>query len=122
MTEIESFIKQFKEYDQADVLRDTFRRGQCYWFAYILKGRFPAGRILYEPVEGHFVFRLDGRTYDITGDITGDYAVGQCFWSEYAALDRPSILYGCVLKKDPAAPANIDTLSSDDNLSTTGYV
>ena len=84
--EIRRFIKHF------DGAQDVFINGCCYWFARILNGRFSAmlandmhvGYILYEPVEGHFLFGVadvrelhgDDRAfeyYDIRGNVTRLY-------------------------------------------------
>ena len=41
--------------------------GNCYWFALILKERFPLAEIYYLPVEGHFITQIDRNFYDWTG-------------------------------------------------------
>ena len=58
---------------------DVFLHGCCYWFAWILENRFllvgfpniPA--IYYEPVEGHFVTKIENRFYDVRGDVSDLY-------------------------------------------------
>lgn len=65
------FIGHFRDCEQ------TFRFGCCYWFALILQKRF--GRdceveIMHEPICGHFLTVIDGRRYDIRGDVTDIYA------------------------------------------------
>ena len=73
-----NFIKHFKGSE------DTFLHGCCYWFAWILWSRFmPFLRIVYEPIEGHFLVESDvvlyasdefGHCfYDIRGDVTELY-------------------------------------------------
>ena len=42
--------------------------GNCLWFAHILASRFDGGRIVLDPVVGHFMFERDGRFYDWTGE------------------------------------------------------
>lgn len=44
--------------------------GNCYYFALILKDRFPGGAIYYDVVYGHFVYCINGRYFDWSGEIT----------------------------------------------------
>lgn len=92
------FIRQFRAYEQNNVLEDTFRKGFCYWFAYILAGRFPGAQIMYEPIEGHFITEIGGRLYDVRGDVTDLYPAPQKFYSEEYCCESPTILKGCILK------------------------
>lgn len=41
--------------------------GNCYWFAYILKARFPILEIYYLPASGHFICGYNNEYYDWTG-------------------------------------------------------
>lgn len=66
----------------------TFLNGCCYWFAFILHTRF-GGKIAYEPIEGHFVTEINGRLYDVRGDITDSYK------------DKPLLDWECYKDKDP---------------------
>ena len=69
---IERFINDFKKFETDDVLVKTFTEGYCYYFVLILKHRFPNGNICYtNPF--HFIFNLDNKFYDITGDCTDKY-------------------------------------------------
>lgn len=78
---IEDFIKGFQTKETIDL----FSCGKCYWFAYILKGRFPHLDICYDPVEGHF-FCFDGKKgYDITGSFTPTKYVK---WDTYEQIDN----------------------------------
>lgn len=43
--------------------------GNCYYFALILKDRFPNGSIWYDVTYGHFMYRANGRFYDWSGEI-----------------------------------------------------
>lgn len=71
MTEAEAFIRRFH---LAPSVREVFTCGCCYWFAYILCGRFPdESRLMYDPVANHFAAEIRGKPYDITGDVTGQY-------------------------------------------------
>lgn len=96
---IEDFIEKFKQFEQNNVLLDTFTGGFCYWFAVILAERFSGGQILYEPVEGHFVTRIASRYYDIRGDVTEQYE-GKEFYDEQTCVETDSILRGCILKTE----------------------
>ncbi len=96
----------------ADVLRfismfagceKTFMEGMCYWFAFILTSRFD-GEILYDPIMGHFLARIDGALYDVRGDVTSEYQNWThtlSRWDEYAKNDpkhRERIVQDCILK------------------------
>ncbi len=71
MSDIQTFIRRFHLAQSVD---EVFTGGCCYWFAFILCQRFPGrSRLMYDPVYGHFVTEIDGRLYDITGDVTGQY-------------------------------------------------
>lgn len=94
----DEFIRLFRRYEQNDVLDNTFRNGFCYWFSYILAGRFPGAKIWYEPIEGHFVTEIDGRLYDIRGDVSDLYPAPRNFYSEEYYMTRQSIVDGCILK------------------------
>lgn len=54
----------------------VFLTGCCYWFAWMLDYRFYLEyetRIMYEPVEGHFITKIGNRFYDVRGDVTELY-------------------------------------------------
>ena len=44
-----------------------WQTGNCYYFAVILKERFSSGKIMYDPVDNHFLFRYRGKIYDSKG-------------------------------------------------------
>lgn len=68
-----NFIDEFTNRGTWPQVIDSFTRGNCYWFAYILKGRFPEGTIVYDEIMNHFGFLLDNNIYDITGVVTNKY-------------------------------------------------
>lgn len=73
--DIREFIDMFHQYRDVS---HVFTRGCCYWFAKILHDRFPESKIIYiDPV--HFVTEINGRLYDITGDVTEKY-VGDSYY------------------------------------------
>lgn len=63
--------------------------GNCYYFAVILKARFPEGTILYDQVDGHFVVDIGGTLYDWTGAVRespGPHSY--VAWDEFDDIDR----------------------------------
>lgn len=82
---------------------EIFTGGCCYWFAYILKGRFPDAEFVYLPVTGHFVSRIDNRLYDATGDVTEAFAdEPRIPWDEMDQFDsnvRKSVERDVVFKR-----------------------
>lgn len=60
MTDIIRWISNFKD------AKKTFTEGCCYWFAYILQQRY-GGEIWYDNIIGHFVCKIEGTYYDVTG-------------------------------------------------------
>ena len=69
MDKIYGFINRFKNHSS---VTDAFQYGCCYWFAKILSERF-CGVIVYDDVENHFGTEINGRVFDITGDVTERY-------------------------------------------------
>ena len=60
--------------------------GNCYYFALILKDRFPQGDIYYDVINGHFVFKYEDKYYDWTGLIQPNgYLV---VWSDFDKYDK----------------------------------
>ena len=66
-TEIEQWIKKFK-FIYSDELEYVFTRGNCYYFAVILREHF-GGEIYYLPIENHFIGKINENFYDITGKV-----------------------------------------------------
>lgn len=105
MDEIKKFIDNFKSFGTGKEIVDCFSNGNCFWFAYILKARFPYGRILYIPVDNHFVYTDEDKLYDITGDCTKNYKDKATIdWDVYqyrelgsSHLDR--LIDDCILKR-----------------------
>ncbi len=96
--EIMNFIGKF----QNEGTIKTFTEGCCYWFAEILRRRFP-GLIMYNPIDNHFAFATstDARLYDITGELekTKDWSI----WEEYKRrdnLETERIYRYCINKTD----------------------
>lgn len=77
--------------------------GNCYYFALILKDRFPDGVILYDVIDGHFVTMIGGVMYDWSGivlpeeDETKHFYVEWDKFEDYDELQKQSIISGCIL-------------------------
>ena len=65
--DILNFIEKFKFLEKQTIER-LFTRGNCYYFAIILKERFKYGDIYYLPITNHFVWKYNGKYYDICGE------------------------------------------------------
>lgn len=78
MDRIEEFIKRRFPIDC------DWTGGNCYFFALIIKSIF-SGRIVYNPIDGHFLCYTDGRYYDWTGrrDYSAEYASNFLDWETY---------------------------------------
>ncbi len=92
------FIDRFTMGGKRQQVVDAFTCGCCYWFARILYERFRlygASEIVYDQVENHFGCRIDGRVYDICGDVTEQYD-----WDSWPIQGDPShtnrILRDCI--------------------------
>lgn len=84
-----NFINQFHNLE-------IFSNGMCYWFAHILSHRFN-GRIIYDPIDGHFATLINNNIYDATGNITSK----PCYWILWNPTDAPEdqrIIRDCIYK------------------------
>ena len=61
MNKIEEFINRRFSNDC------NWLSGNCYYFAIILKDRFPEGNIVYDIIDGHFLLKLGRSVYDYKG-------------------------------------------------------
>ena len=95
MNNVEKFIYHFHNLGDTDI-NTVFSRGCCYWFAHILHSRFPDSRIMYDQIANHFAVKIDGRLYDITGDVTDLYQMERwCDIKDEALKQR--IIDQCIL-------------------------
>lgn len=62
-------IEDFKSFDEHHVMESTFLNGYCYDFAYMLQRTY-GGDIVFIKKDCHFVLRIDGKYYDITGEVS----------------------------------------------------
>ena len=89
---------------------DCFTQGCCYWFAFILKERFQ-GKIVYDPVIGHFACQIGCNVYDIRGNINKQYGPGFFNWHDWDTWEiyangessgaRTRVIKDCILKINP---------------------
>lgn len=103
-TDIESFIKDFKNFGTSNEIIECFTRGNCYWFAFILKNRFQNGQIYYNTMN-HFVFKYKNKLYDITGECTNKWDnEGLYNWDKYKKIENNSkyikLLEHCCIYKN----------------------
>lgn len=94
-----NFINDFKGKYPAEI-EDVFSNGYCYWFAEILHQRFN-GIIYYLPIKNHFITKINGKYFDITGEVIPDEKVYE--WEYYANfdyLDYNRVVKNCILKCD----------------------
>ena len=74
--------------------------GNCYQFAYILKGRFPDAEIFYDEVEGHFTARISGSFFDASGRYKPEKEDNMISFAELERSDPERykrIVKGCIL-------------------------
>lgn len=90
---INTFLLRFHDYENVN---DVFQKGCCYWFSLVLHVRFQNSRIMYDQVSNHFVTEINGRLYDITGDVTDKYNTVP--WEEYDdSLDKNRVIRDCIM-------------------------
>ena len=96
MNEVLDFISNFHKISKTNDIDEVFTCGCCYWFAYILCGRFQeAAEMMYDPVINHFMVGYGGRLYDITGDVTDKY--NATAWKDFEdELERQRIVDYCI--------------------------
>ena len=95
MSEIHNFINHFHKVSKTQNIDEVFTCGCCYWFAYILRERFPEARMMYDPIINHFMVMINERLYDITGDVTEKYK--PIPWDEFSDdLERGRIVKYCI--------------------------
>ena len=62
--------------------------GNCYYFALILKDRFEDGIILYDVIEGHFVFQRHGVKFDWRGVVDESGEHNYVEWDKFNEYDH----------------------------------
>lgn len=72
--------------------------GNCYYFAIILKDRFPEGAIYYDVIYGHFIFEYQNKFYDWTGIIIPNgYIIKWDEFHKYDSLQKDIIIRDCIM-------------------------
>ena len=95
--EIRKFIYNRFPYD------NNWLDGNCYYFAIILKERFPEGKIIYDVSDGHFLVRIEDVYFDWVGDhdfskeIQEKYFIDWDKFDEYDPLQKQRIIQDCIL-------------------------
>lgn len=71
--------------------------GNCYYFSLILLSRFPDGKIYYDVINGHFIYGIDNKFFDWSGEILPDgYLVEWNKFKEYESLQYEIIVRDCI--------------------------
>lgn len=76
----------------------SWMNGNCYYFAIILKDRFPDGKLYYDVTYGHFVFQYKYSFYDWTGIIKEHGRLVE--WDKFDEFDtaqKDRIIRDCIL-------------------------
>lgn len=108
--EVLQFINNFFANDKNDISRESFVCGNCYWFAAILKNRFPTKLpvIWYDTISNHFVTAICGVLYDAygtyvpTNPMTIDEFNAFYIWEDYKQIDpihAARIIKNCINKE-----------------------
>jgi hypothetical protein len=66
--DITTFITNFKRGHNEENLIEVFTEGNCFHFALLLSNIEPDGAIVYDPIQGHFMYKVEDKFYDITGE------------------------------------------------------
>lgn len=91
MNEVLEFIKRRFPHEC------NWSSGNCYYFAIILKDRFPEGTIYYDVINGHFVFEYLNKYYDWAGEINPDgHLVDWENFDKYDKLQKSRIIRDCI--------------------------
>ena len=71
--------------------------GNCYYFALILKAKFPRGRIYYDPIDGHFIFLYREHFYDWSGIVTpSDKVIPLDLFPVYDLVQYKRVMHDCL--------------------------
>ncbi len=77
----------------------NWTNGNCYYFAIILKTRFPSGEIVYDVIDGHFLFRHNNVLYDYRGEQSeeGRTIISWKHFNQYDKNQKRVIIRDCIL-------------------------
>ena len=108
-----NYIYQFTKHGPR--IETCFKYGMCYQFTLILCDRFgPGARRVYDPILNHFAVEIDGRIYDVTGDITDNKGYRWEYWDVYQykdSLHTKRIIRDCIRK----VPSDVKTCEFCEN-------
>lgn len=97
MDEVIEFI--YKRFKNEYLYDSKWLTGNCYYFAVILKARFPEGEIYYDTTWGHFVLKYNNQYYDwqgISNFPDANYVSWEKF-DEYDSLLKQRIIRDCII-------------------------
>lgn len=100
--EVLGFIHRFTLNGTRQQVIDCFTGGCCYWFAHVLLYRFmnrvPMPKLVYNPENNHFATLINGRVYDITGDVTdlANWAEFSRYYREASHSVHDTLLRDCI--------------------------
>lgn len=78
---------------------NNWTNGNCYYFAVILKARFPKAIIYYDVLDGHFIVKIGFHFYDWTGKIIEKHKKFYVKWEDMPKYDTgvyARICSGCI--------------------------
>lgn len=94
-----NFIEKFNNRGDWKQVVECFTCGNCFWFAYILHGRFnmagSTASLVYDEVENHFGCKIGNDVYDITGIVTNQYN-----WEPWEEVYVRDPLHGARIVRD----------------------
>lgn len=82
LDEVIEFIKRRFPYD------NNWLDGNCYYFALILHTRFPQSKIIYDPIQGHFLIQYKNTLYDWSGIYAPKDYGALIDWDLYEKVDN----------------------------------
>ena len=93
------FIEEFNGKGKWKQVIACFTCGNCFWFAYILNGRFVGlghyVAVVYDEIENHFGCKIDNEVYDITGIVTNQYN-----WELWDDVKKRDYLHASHVERD----------------------
>ena len=93
------FIEEFNGKGKWKQVIECFTCGNCFWFAYILNGRFVGlghyVAVVYDEIENHFGCKIDNEVYDITGIVTNQYN-----WELWDDVKKRDYLHASHVERD----------------------
>ena len=75
---IENFLKELRE--SADIQFKIFTEGSCFRLYIILKTIYPKAKPYWSDLENHCVTKINGKFYDIGGEIKKSYVKDRSFY------------------------------------------